>query len=245
LAESPTRPGIHIIGGYAVFISTAALLVALFALPAFRVARVTVRGPQSAVGSIESATGIIGDNIFTIRAAAIATAAGRIPNVLVCGVTVSLPNTVSVCARLRRPVLGWKTKGGLFLVDKFGRVIATVDSTSLPVLRDTTRVPVSLGRYVSPWVVLTATTMLRMLPDARIKAFTLKQERGLVARSSTRWKAVIGDPESGLTISQRIATLKALIARGEKMGRLLRFADLTGSTVTARFHRASPLKATG
>lgn len=235
------RSRTEILLSYLLFLTVAAVLVASFALPSFRVSRITVVGATGARDEIETATGLVGANIFTIRTAPTLEEARRVPDILVCGVTESIPNTISICARKRVPVLGWKTKLDLYMVDIYGRLISVVSSTTLPVVRDTTPYARSPGEYVDPWIVTAARWALRELPNARLAGFTLGARHGLTIRSAQGWRAVIGRPDTPVTVARRVATLKALLAHAVKNRRRLIYADLTGANILVRLRPAAPV----
>lgn len=241
-AETKSRADSQLVTSYALFIIVAALLVGFFAAPAFRVSRVTVTGAVQARSEIEAATGVVGADIYTMNAAAIWDAVWRVPNVLPCGVTLSFPNSVTVCARMRQPVLGWDTGDALYLVDKYGRIISTARTTSLPILRDTTHIPRAVGKNVNPWIVTSTKWVLRQMPHAAIDGFTLRIKHGVVVRSAHHWRAILGMPADGVTLRDRVAKLKALIGHGFKIGHPLAFADLTGGqAVVVRFRGTTSL----
>jgi len=225
---------------YGLFVAVAALLVASFAAPSFRVSHVSVRGAPQAQSEIQAATGVVGANIFTMNAAKILDAVWRVPNVLPCGVTLSFPSTVTVCAHMRVPVIGWQTQNRLYLVDKYGRITGAAATTSLPILRDTTHVIRHVGADVDPWVVESAMWVLSQMRRADIAGFTLGEKHGLIVRSAHHWKAYLGLPQDSTTLARRVATLKALIGHGFHIGHPLAFADLTGSSsIIVRFHGLS------
>lgn len=209
---------------YLLFISVAGILVLGFATPAFRVSHVTVLGRNLPVSQIANASGVEGRNVFTIRAANIVRDIRRVPSVLVTGVDVSIPATVTIHAVLRQPVLAWQTRHHDFLVDQYGRIIDEVGNSALLTVRDTTIDKVSLGAYVSENDVMVVRYALRMLPNAGIERVTLEDRRGLVLRSSHGWQAVLGRPTIH-NLAKRVLTLKALLSLHRK--KRLSFVNLT------------------
>jgi hypothetical protein len=216
----------RLLTSYILLIVVAALLIAGFAAPNFRVSSVTVVGHNLPISTINAKSGVQGKDIFTVRSANVLANERRlVPKILVTGVQVALPNSVTVQAQLRMPVLGWRTKTSLFLVDKYGRLIKPVGATGLPTIRDTQPGVSTLGGYVDPNDITTAIYALHALgnPDLRL---TLDVKRGLVIRSATGWKAIMGTP-TGLELVRRIATLKQLLVVASQKKKHLHTIDLT------------------
>src|SRR5581483_5062719 len=214
----------EMLASYALFIGVAALFVIGFATPAFRVSRVSVVGAGVPVARIANAADVEGRNIFTIRAANIVHDVRRIPNVLVTGVHLAIPASVTIYAVLRKPLLAWKTKSQLFQVDKYGRIVDQVPTSVLPLVRDTTGSKISLGGYINEQYVTAIRYALKMLPHAAIMLVTLEANRGLVLRSVHGWRAVLGHPNPR-ELARRVFTLKALLSLHSR--KRLVFANLT------------------
>lgn len=214
----------QMLASYALFVAVAALIVLGFATPAFRVSRVSVVGAGLPAARIANAADVGGRNIFTIRAASIVHDVRRVPSILVTGVHLAIPASVTIYAVLRKPLLAWKTKSELFQVDKYGRIIDEVPASALPLVRDTTGAKLSLGGYVPEEDVMAIRYTLKMLPHASITRVTLESSRGLVLRSAHGWQAVLGRPNAH-QLARRVFTLKALLSLHSRK-RLL-FANLT------------------
>lgn len=213
---------------YGLFVGVAALLLIGFAAPLFRVSRVEVIGRNLPVTRVAAASSAQGRNIFTIRGSSILAHLRQLPNIMVTGVDVTLPGTVTIHASLRQPVIAWKQRRRLYLVDKHGHVISKVLTTSLPVINNYTGTPVHLGQDVNRIALLGATYTEATLPRAGIKAFALGVKRGLIIHSERGWNAVLGLP-TGKRLVMRVATLKALLAKATASKRHLAFVDLRSS----------------
>ena len=59
-----------------------------------------------------------------------------------------------------------------------------------------------------------------------------------MVRSAHHWKALLGVPHDGKTLARRVATLKALIGHGFKIGHPLVFADLRPANKIVQFKGA-------
>lgn len=211
---------------YVLLIAAAGILVLGFAAPPFRVSHVEVLGSNLPVATVASASDTQGQNIFTLKSAAVLSSLRRLPNILVTGVALLLPNTVAIHARLRRPVLGWQQRRRLFLVDKYGRLTVRVPATTFPIIHDTTHDSPELGGYVDARIVLAATEALRILPGAGINRFTLGIKRGLMIHSTSGWQAVLGRP-TGLALATRIATLGQILLSTRHSSRRVKYVVLT------------------
>jgi cell division septal protein FtsQ len=222
--ENP--PNRQFLISYALFVATAALLVAGFAAPNFRVTNVHVVGRDLPVSQIATASHAQGRNIFTIRAASLLNNLRRVPTVMITGVELAFPDSVTIRASMRQPVLGWRTRSDLYLVDEYGRLISHTSSTRLPVVRDTTPTAVALGGYVSENIVVAVTWALRMLKHADINRVTLGVRRGLVLGSGQGWRAVLGIP-TARALAKRVNTLRELLALPDHTLHRLRLVDLT------------------
>jgi hypothetical protein len=233
--EESRRPAPRALTSYALFALVGALLLAFFFAPFFRVSSVNVDGPTRIQSEVQAAAGVTGDNILTIRAATVLARLWKVPNVVPCGVTLSFPNSVTVCAHARKPVLGLQTRGDLELVDKYGRIISTASSTTLPILRDTTGIPRVVGEWVNPWIVTATRYVMSHMTHADVVGFTLGPRRGITIRSQHGWRAVLGLPENPRRLRLRVYTLKAIISHGFKIGHPLEYADLTRSMPVAQW----------
>ncbi|HZT95756.1 MAG TPA: hypothetical protein VFB34_02855, partial [Chloroflexota bacterium] len=169
---------------FGLLVLTAGLLVMSFALPIFRVSRVQIVGRNLPAREIASVAGVSGRNIFTIRGSEVAVNVARIPNILVTGVDVSLPNVVVIRATLRRGLFAWREAKSLYLVDAYGRLISRVETTSLPVVYNQTGSSIGLGGYVIPAVAEAVPYIRHALPRAGIRSFIFNPRRGLVLHST-------------------------------------------------------------
>jgi hypothetical protein len=217
---------------YLLFLAAALVLVLGFAAPTFRVSHISVVGHNLPVGAIADASGAQGRNIFTIRGATIVHSLEQVPDVIVTGVSISLPNTVIVRATERAPVFAWNERGSLFEVDQYGRLISRVRSARLPLVRNYATKRYSLGDYISPTVTLGVVYAIRSLKNARTTSFDIGQYRGIVIHSSEGWRAVLGLP-SPRELVVRIATLQSFINKNRN--RLLRSVDLRSRSPFARY----------
>lgn len=223
-AQDPPRSPLVV--SYALFIATAATLALAFAAPGFRIGAVHVLDGSCSSSEIGVASDIEGRNIFTIRGASILSHLHRLPNILVTSVDISLPDSVTIRCTVPRPVLAWKTRKGIYLVDSYGRLIAQVGTTTLPTVRDTTPLALTLGDYVRESVVVAARYTMHTLPHAGIEWLTLGEKRGLIVHSRRGWTASLGVPAGGNLVF-RVATLKRLLFKAAQNGQRVRLVDLT------------------
>lgn len=217
---------------YALFLGAALVLVLGFAAPTFRISHISVVGHNLPVGAIVDASGARGRNIFTIRGATIVHSLEQVPDVIVTGVSISLPNTVIIRATERTPVFAWNQRGNLYEVDQYGRLISRAGPASLPLVRNYTTKQYSLGDYISPTATLGVVYAIRTLKNAGMASFDIGQYRGIVIHSSQGWRAVLGLP-SPRELVVRIATLQSFINKNGN--RLLRWVDLRSRSPFARY----------
>jgi hypothetical protein len=230
--EESTREEPKLLASYALFLGAALLLVLGFAAPTFRVSHISVIGNNLPVAVIVDTSGAQGRNIFTIRGATIVHSLEQVPNVIVTGVSISLPNTVIIRAAARTPVFAWKERGSLYEVDQYGRLISRVPSSGLPVVRNNTTKTFGLGDYLSPTVTLGVVYAIRTLKHTGIRSFVLGQNKGIFIYSSQQWRADLGLP-SPRELVVRIAMLQSFINKNGNG--LLRSVDLRSRSPFARY----------
>lgn len=215
----------ELLPSYLLFLGAAVLLIFAFAAPVFTVTNINVVGRGLPVRQIVDASEVQGRNVFTIRGASVATHLQRVPNILVTGVDLSLPSTVTIHALVRRPILGWRQKSILLLIDKYGRLIERTAATKLPIIHNNTPTTVGLGRYIPSSIEVAASYVRHALPGAGINGFSLDVKRGLILHSSQGWNADLGRPV-GRGLVTRVAMLKEVISTTAQAGKRLIFVDL-------------------
>jgi cell division septal protein FtsQ len=201
----------------------------------FRVRQVQVVGTHLPVSEIVQAAGVSGRNIFTVRSDAVVEQVSTIPQIVVERVMTTFPDTVSIYARARIPMVGWRpTKGKLFLLDPNGMVIEAVRATTLPVI-----VGSAPGGRLGSGVVAAvrfAVEALRRVPNGAIALFRFGPRTGLVIVGRAGWRAELGrgTPQ---TLVNRVAALEALL---RTIGnRPLLYVDLRYRTPYATFAGSS------
>ncbi|GEM_PF-6139738 len=230
--DRPASPSL--LPSYILFATTAAVLLLAFLAPVFSVGGVDVVGSGLSQGAIDRAAGVQGKNIFTIKGATVLANLRRVPEILVTGVDLSLPNSVTVRAIRRRGVLAWVQHGQIYLVDKFGRLIQQVQSSSLPAVVNATGHPVPLGGYANEVAIVAGRYVERSLGWAHINRLTLDRRRGLILQSQQGWKAVMGLP-SGRALVTRVSLLRGLLKQTRTSARHLVFVNLRSRPLYASF----------
>jgi cell division septal protein FtsQ len=193
--------------------------------PVFRISHIVVVGAHVPANQLAAAARISGKNIFTVRTADILRRLQQIPEVIITGVSLDLPNTLTISAQLRRPVVAWAQVGALYLVDGQGRVLYRVQHTNLPIVHDYTSEHIRPGDYLNAAVTRAVIYTQQMLANSRIEEYSLGQQRGIIIRSADGWQAVLGIP-TGRALATRIAILRALLTQTQHHDQHLLYVDL-------------------
>ncbi|HEY6379250.1 MAG TPA: FtsQ-type POTRA domain-containing protein, partial [Candidatus Dormibacteraeota bacterium] len=201
-------------------------LVALLAIPAFRVRTVQVQGAQLlSAGTVERLAGATtGQSIFTVDGEALRRRLLADPWVAAASVETALPATVRITVTERLPVLRVERAGGDVLVAAGGATLAVGDATggvipTLPLLEDQ-RLALS-GR---PAVI--DASLLGVLADTAahfsatygcaLAAFQWRADGVLTMLAAPGWTAVLGnvdDPDRVAAIPAQLAALASLKGR--------------------------------
>lgn len=187
---------------------------------AFRVRTVHVVGAHLPAGTIARVAAVSGRNIFRLRTDQVIDRLATLRAVRVLKVDASFPSTVTIYARIDRPVLAWRQGRGLVLLDASGVQIGRVSTTALPVVtgfRAPSATQVQAIRYA-----------VRVLPasvDGAVAGFTVAPRVGLQVAGKTGWRATLGDGSSR-TMVVRVGALAAILNSMPARDRRLLTADL-------------------
>ncbi|MDQ2742779.1 MAG: cell division protein FtsQ/DivIB [Chloroflexota bacterium] len=196
----------------------------------FRVRHVDVVGSNLPVDRIIRASRVYDQNIFRIRSDQVVARLTGVPEVIVDRVETAFPDRVTIRARLRRAMVAWQSRGGLYLVDPQGNLIDRVRSTTLPVITG-----VSGGGdqpSLGPGIVQAVRYAVQLLPASTgggIAAFSFDHQSGLSIVGRPGWQAQIGAGDAQ-TLVQRIATLAAFLRSIGPRVQKLKSVDLRSST---------------
>jgi len=196
----------------------------------FRVRHIDVVGSNLPVDRIVQASQVYDQNIFRIRSDQVVSRLSGVREVTVDRVETSFPDRVTIRARLRRAMVAWQSRGGLYLVDPQGNLIDRVKSTTLPVI-----VGVNGGGdqpSLGPSIVQAvryAVALLPATPGGGIATFSFDHQAGLSIVGRPGWQAQIGVGDAQ-TLVQRIATLAAFLRKIGSRAQKLKSVDLRSST---------------
>ncbi len=196
----------------------------------FRVRHIDVVGSNLPVDRIIQASRVYDQNIFRIRSDQVVSRLSSVREVAVDQVETSFPDRVTIRARLRRAMVAWQSRGGLYLVDPQGNLIDRVTSTTLPVI-----IGVNGGGdqpALGPGIVQAVRYAVELLPAAPgggIAAFSFDHQAGLSIVGRPGWQAQIGAGDAQ-TLVQRIATLAAFLQKIGPRAQKLKSVDLRSNT---------------
>lgn len=187
-------------------------------------------GSNLPVDRIIRASRVYDQNIFRIRSDQVVARLSGVPEVTVDRVETAFPDRVTIRARLRRAMVAWQSRGGLYLVDPQGNLIDRVRSTTLPVITGVNGGgdQPSLG----PGIVQAVRYAVQLLPASTgggIAAFSFNHQAGLSIVGRPGWQAQIG-AGNAQTLVQRIATLAAFLRSIGPRVQKLKSVDLRSST---------------
>jgi len=189
-----------------------------------------VVGSNLPVDRIIQASQVYDQNIFRIRSDQVVARLSSVTEVTVDRVETSFPDRVMIRARLRRAMVAWQSRGGLYLVDPQGNLIDRVKSTTLPVITGVNGGgdQPSLGPGIVQ-AVRYAVQLLPAAPGGGIAAFSYDHQAGLSIVGRPGWQAQIGAGDAQ-TLVQRIATLAAFLRTIGPRAQKLKSVDLRSST---------------
>jgi len=196
----------------------------------FRVRHIDVVGSNLPVDRIIQASRVYDQNIFRIRSDQVVSRLSSVREVAVDQVETSFPDRVTIRARLRRAMVAWQSRSGLYLVDPQGNLIDRVTSTTLPVI-----IGVNGGGdqpALGPGIVQAVRYAVELLPAAPgggIAAFSFDHQAGLSIVGRPGWQAQIGAGDAQ-TLVQRIATLAAFLQKIGPRAQKLKSVDLRSNT---------------
>jgi hypothetical protein len=200
-----------------------------------KVLEVRVVGANLPAGAIVAASGVVGQNIFTVQSDQVVSRLSSIREIAVRRVEADFPDTVTIYALMRTPLVAWRDGKTLYELDPEGRIIRQVASTSLPVVvgSDTTG-PLGPGVVQA---VRYAVVTLPQAPGGAISVLHFDPKNGLSITGRAGWTAVIGRGQAQ-TLVNRIATLSAVLVKVHPRPDHLVFVDLRYRSPYARFSGA-------
>ena len=192
----------------------------------FRVQHVTVAGRGLPRGEVIRASGLMGQNIFSVRSDQVIERLAAVGQIAVQRVDTSFPNQVTIYARRRVPMVGWRRGQSLFLLDPDGRIIRQVRTTTLPIITGTDG-----NDTLGPGAVTAVREAVRLLPatpGGAIAGFTYDRRSGLSITGAAGWHAIVGTG-SPQTMVTRVAILVSVLRqKPQNNGLPLRLVNLRG-----------------
>ncbi len=212
---------------------SAAAIYGVAASPAFGVDRVEIRGLRyTAEADVRSRLDVAGGaNLFGLRTDRLAAAVRELPTVASVGVSVGLPDRLSIEVAERQPVLSWRVGDHRFLADRDGTLFAELgepppaDAAALTVVDDRRAGSRSLavGSRLDSVDLDAATRLGSIRPGdvgsaAAALVLQVTDEHGFVlAARPTGWTAVFGFYTPSLRtpdiIPGQVRLLRSLLAR--------------------------------
>lgn len=146
-----------------------------------------------------------------------------IPGVVGVHVKCQLPNRVHISIREQDVHFIWHTAGAAFLVDDEGLVLKMYDGRdgSLITIRDLDNRPLKPGDHVERVPLSTASRLRELLPG--VKTFEYAQAIGIILTDARGWRVYFGDDQR---LSEKVATMYAMLDKLAKEGRAVRLIDL-------------------
>lgn len=213
--STSVRTGIHpVVWSLVALGASLGILAAIFA-GTFRVQQVRVVGNGLPRGEIIQRSGVLGQNVFTIQSDQVVSRLAGVGIIAVRRVDTSFPDQVTIYARRRIAMVGWRRGQALYLLDPDGRIIEQVRTTRLPIIASARD-----GSQLGPGVVTAVREAVRLLPAAprgAIAGFTYGPKSGLIIDGTAGWRAVLGRG-SPLKMVTRVATLVSLLQRFKVQG---------------------------
>lgn len=197
-----------------------------------RVQRVDVVGANLPSDAIVQTAGVVGQNIFTVRADAVVARLANDHEIYVLRVDTLLPNRVTIYVRARPHMVAWRNGPALYELDPSGRIVDQVARTTLPVIvGGVAAAPPGQGIVQA---VHYGSAALPAVPNGAIATFRLTRDRGLVVVGRSGWQATLGrgTPQ---TLVNRIATLKEFLVKTQGKAGHLATVDLRYRVPFARF----------
>lgn len=134
--------------------------------PAFAVTEVAVTGTQLlSPAEVEFAAGVRGENLFLVRAEAVAEAVQQLPAVERAAVALVFPSRVEIAVSERVPYAVWRSGNQRWVVDRDGLVLGpATGSEPLLLVHDGDARPVEPGARVDRDALEAATRLRELLP---------------------------------------------------------------------------------
>lgn len=233
--------------------SGGALVIAVCMLGAaaagvFTVQQIDVVGASEYQPVVAQASGVEGQNIFTVQSDAVARRLSGVGQVVVQRVETSFPDRVVVYARPRIPAVALRVGPFLYEVDANATVIRQVSSTALPLVElapaqdagGNSPLRLTPGRpspELTPGIIVAvryALTAEKRAPSGTIAGFRLSPRKGLTAVGLAGWRAFIGIG-SAQKLVDRIATLVSTLRALGLRAAQLSIVDLRNSGPYTRF----------
>jgi hypothetical protein len=203
--------------------------------------------------AIEAAVGVgLGTNVFAIETRPIEDRLRALPAVAAATVRVGIPTSLEVSLTERDPILAWRAADRVFLVDRDGRMFATVDPASLasmevPIIADgraDSSLDLAVGRTLDAVDLDVATRLASLVPADIGSAATrltvsIDDRDGFVVRGAgVAWRAVFGtysvNVRPASMIPGQVQLLRSLVAGREATLDRIVLASTTDGTVTLR-----------
>lgn len=201
----------------------------------FTVREVRVVGVNVPSDEIVAASGLVGQNIFTVQSDNVVRRLSSVREIAVRRVETDFPDTVTIYALMRTPLVAWRDGKALYELDPEGRIIRQVATTSLPVVIGPATAG-SLGPGVVQAVRYAVVTLPRD-PNGAIATLRFEPGNGLTITGRAGWTAIIGRGRAQ-TMVNRIATLSAVLVKVQSRPDHLVFVDLRYRSPFARFSGA-------
>jgi cell division septal protein FtsQ len=201
----------------------------------FTVRQVRVVGANVPSDAVVSASGLVGQNIFTVQSDSVVRRLSSVREIAVRRVETDFPDTVTIYALMRTPLVAWRDGKALYELDPEGRIIRQVTATSLPIVIG----PAASGS-LGPGVVQAvryAVVTVPHAPNGAIATLRFEPRNGLTITGRAGWTAVIGRGRPQ-TMVDRIATLSAVLVKVQARPDHLVFVDLRYRSPFARFSGA-------
>ncbi len=205
-----------------------ALLGVLYQLlhaPAFRVARVDVKGnylvPRE---EVVRAAGVLGASIFAVDRQQTAAAVAALGTVREVAVALALPNAVTVSVVEYEPRYVWQTADRSYLVDERGVVLAATESPPpLPAVREVDGKQRKAGERVDVAPLAAAARLLGLWPASLGWRPSFEYGPTGLTLLGEGWRADFGDVAD---LEAKMATLLAVLDYVKAAGREFSFVDL-------------------
>lgn len=201
-----------------------ALLFVVFTSDAFLVVNVSASGNKYLPSKeIETASGVLNSNLFSIEPEMVAKAVQALPEVKSVRVSTSVPNQIVIDVEERQPQILWQTGSEAFWIDQEGIAFALrANLGNLVVVTDLDQLPVRLGEPVASAAFAAVNAMRKTFPDGP-RVFGWSSGRGLAFTNDRGWKIYLGDSSE---MAGKAAKYRALVAQLSAQNAKIKFIDL-------------------